>query len=70
MDGEVLERGQITEKLADLREEHEALDAAVSAMTITGVTDQLKMARLKKRKLMLKDRISWLEDQLSPDIIA
>ncbi len=70
MDAEVLERGQITEKLADLREEHEALDAAVSAMTITGVTDQLKMARLKKRKLMLKDRISWLEDQLSPDIIA
>ena len=32
--------------------------------------DQLQIQRLKKRKLVLKDRISYLEDQLTPDIIA
>jgi hypothetical protein len=46
------------------------LDAAVDALRANGVIDQLKVARLKKRKLSLKDQIAFLEDKLSPDIIA
>lgn len=57
-------------RLADLREEHRVLDAAVHAMVTSGVMDQVKIVRLKKRKLQLKDEIAWLEDQLNPDIIA
>lgn len=60
----------LRERLHDLREEHRALDAAVDAMTATGVLDQLKITRLKKRKLALRDEIAWIEDQLNPDIIA
>ena len=57
-------------RLKALREEHGDLDAAVDALRASGVVDQLKVARLKKRKLALKDQIFALEDQLSPDIIA
>ncbi len=57
-------------RLYDLREEHRALDDAVAAMAATGVRDQLKLTRLKKRKLALRDEICWIENQLNPDIIA
>jgi hypothetical protein len=60
----------VIEKIAELREEHRALDDAVQAMDCNGVSDELKIARLKKRKLALRDEISRLEDQLNPDIIA
>lgn len=60
---------QVT-RLQMLREEHRALDAAVEALRENGVLDQLKVARLKKRKLTVKDQIAFLEDQLNPDIIA
>ena len=53
-----------------LREEHRDLDAAIEALHRAGPVDQLQLARLKKRKLILRDRISFLEDQLTPDIIA
>ena len=64
------EHGSLMERLEMLREEHSDLDAAVDALRTNGVIDQLKIARLKKRKLVLKDQISVLEDQLNPDIIA
>lgn len=53
-----------------LREEHRDLDAAISALSMLRIADQIQMQRLKKRKLVLRDRIGHLEDQLTPDIIA
>ena len=50
--------------------EHRDLDAAIEALRATTAPDQLQLARLKKRKLRLKDEICVLEDQLIPDIIA
>ncbi len=57
-------------RLAALRSEHRDLDAAIDALTAAGSTDQLQIARLKKRKLGIKDQISVFEDYLIPDIIA
>ncbi|SON57206.1 hypothetical protein HDIA_3665 [Hartmannibacter diazotrophicus] len=57
-------------ELARLRQEHRDLDAAIDAMLQLGAIDTLQIQRLKKRKLSLKDRISFLEDQILPDIIA
>lgn len=57
-------------RLEALRIEHRDLDAAIDALTTSGATDQLQIARLKKRKLRLKDQIAILEDYLIPDIIA
>jgi hypothetical protein len=56
--------------LTALRETHQDLDAAVTALMTAPVPDQLLIARLKKRKLLLRDRITALEDSLTPDIIA
>lgn len=57
-------------ELARLKEEHRDLDSAIEALERLGVNDRLQVQRLKKRKLWLKDRISFLEDQITPDIIA
>lgn len=57
-------------RLHHLRIEHRDLDAAIEAMRSTAAPDQLQIARLKKRKLRLRDEIAMLEDQLIPDIIA
>jgi hypothetical protein len=65
-----IEQGSLRVRLEYLRDEHRALDVAVDALRSNGVIDQLKIARLKKRKLSLKDQIASLEDQLNPDIIA
>lgn len=56
--------------LADLRLAHQDLDAAIRALEAGARPDQLQIARLKKRKLGLRDQISKLEDRLTPDIIA
>ncbi|HEY8604847.1 MULTISPECIES: YdcH family protein [Tsuneonella] len=61
---------ELRKRLAMLRTEHRDLDAAIDALTAAGSTDQLQIARLKKRKLRLKDQISMVEDELLPDIIA
>lgn len=53
-----------------MRIEHRDLDSAIGALSESSVPDQLQMARLKKRKLKLRDEIALLEDQLIPDIIA
>lgn len=53
-----------------LRLEHRDLDTAIAALAATGNPDQLQMARLKKRKLRLRDEIAMIEDELIPDIIA
>jgi hypothetical protein len=61
---------EIETRLAALRLEHRDLDAAIEALRGAMAADQLQIARLKKRKLRLKDEISALEDLLVPDIIA
>ena len=61
---------EMRKRLEVLRIEHRDLDAAIDALTGAGSTDQLQIARLKKRKLRLKDQITLLEDYLIPDIIA
>lgn len=57
-------------RLVRLRTEHRDLDAAIDALRSSSSPDQLQIARLKKRKLRLKDEIALLEDLLVPDIIA
>lgn len=61
---------ELRKRLEILRIEHRDLDAAIDALTAAGVPDQLQIARLKKRKLKLKDQIALIEDYLIPDIIA
>ncbi len=55
--------------VARLRHEHEDFDVAINAMIQTGC-DQLRVQRMKKKKLAIKDKITELEDQIIPDIIA
>lgn len=57
-------------ELEVLRREHRDLDDAIQALEETQRADQLRLRRLKKQKLSLKDRISRIEDKLTPDIIA
>lgn len=65
-----MNEAELQKRLELLRTEHRDLDAAISALTEAGSTDQLQIARLKKRKLRLKDQIAIIEDTLLPDIIA
>lgn len=64
------ERAAFQAELDRLREEHRDLDAAIEALIDLGRIDQLQVQRFKKRKLALRDRLSFLEDQMTPDIIA
>ena len=61
---------EMRKRLEVLRVEHRDLDAAIDALSAAMVIDQLQIARLKKRKLKLKDQIALIEDYLIPDIIA
>jgi hypothetical protein len=56
--------------LSRLLQEHRDLDAAIEALQNSPGSDLLQVQRLKKRKLQLRDRITFIEDQLTPDIIA
>ena len=64
------EERELRAQLARLLQEHRDLDAAISALEGSPGSDLLQVQRLKKRKLYLKDRITFVEDQLTPDIIA
>lgn len=57
-------------ELSRLQQEHRDLDAAIDALHHSPAPDLLRLQRLKKRKLQLRDRISFIEDQITPDIIA
>jgi len=69
MDGYVTDAG-LRQRLDELRDRHRALDIEVRAAQENGLIDQLKLMRLKREKLQLKDEIAFIEDQLNPDIIA
>jgi hypothetical protein len=64
------EETELRAQLAQLRQEHRDLDAAIEALHNSPGSDLLQVQRLKKRKLQLRDRIIQIEDQLTPDIIA
>ena len=57
-------------ELAQLKSEHRALDERIAELVAAGAADQLELARLKKQKLRLKDRIQQIADISTPDIIA
>ncbi len=66
----MIEEDQVRQKLEELRSEHRDLDDVIEVMVASPPYDQLRLQRLKKRKLALKDMIARLESLLVPDIIA
>jgi hypothetical protein len=64
------DRDSLLRRLHELRSEHRDLDTVIARLSEQSLIDQLQLQRLKKRKLMLKDEISWLENRLIPDSIA
>lgn len=68
-DGE-LSPQELQDILADLKTEHRRVDTEISALIDMGAVDMLKIGRMKKIKLSIKDQISYLENQITPDIIA
>jgi hypothetical protein len=67
-DGEI--QAAIRLRLAQIRQEHGDLGASIEALLALPQPDQLRVARLKKRKLILRDLIVKLENELTPDLIA
>ena len=64
------ERRELEAELERLKQEHRDLDSAIEALLAVAGYDRLQVQRLKKRKLQLRDKISRIDDQLFPDIIA
>lgn len=64
------EEREFREELARLQQEHRDLDAAIAALQVSPSSDLIQVQRLKKRKLVLRDKIRAIEDQITPDIIA
>jgi hypothetical protein len=64
------EESELRGQLSRLQQEHRDLDAAIAALENAPGADIIQVQRLKKRKLQLRDRITFIEDQLTPDIIA
>ncbi len=65
-----MDESDLEQRLGVLRVEHRDLDDAIAALIASASVDQLQLARLKRRKLRLRDEIAAVEDQLIPDIIA
>jgi hypothetical protein len=70
MSGSTADRDAMRKQLEDLRAEHRDLDDVIARVVEQVPFDQLRVQRLKKRKLMLRDQIQKLESELLPDIIA
>jgi hypothetical protein len=64
------EQRELLAELERLKQEHRDLDTAIEALLGSTGYDRLQVQRLKKRKLQLRDRITGIDDQLFPDIIA
>jgi hypothetical protein len=64
------ERVALMQRLVALSIEHRDLDAVIDRLALHSGHDQLQLTRLKRRKLLLKDQIAWLERQIDPDILA
>jgi hypothetical protein len=63
------DQAELRMSAARLRQEHEDYDTAINAMIVTGC-EALRIQRMKKKKLAIKDRLTKVEDQIIPDIIA
>ena len=68
-DDEALHAAQ-RQRISELQMEHRDLDDAIARLSENPLPDQLRMQRLKKRKLLLKDQLTCLERQLDPDVLA
>jgi hypothetical protein len=64
------ERVELMQRLVALKVEHRDLDTVIHRLTGDPTHDQLQLTRLKRRKLLLKDQIAWLERQIDPDVSA
>jgi len=64
------EQVALMQRLAALKLEHRDLDGAIHRLAQTPLADQLQLTRLKRRKLLLKDQIAWIQRQLDPDVPA
>jgi hypothetical protein len=60
----------LRQRIGELRMEHDDLDDAIARLAENPLPDQLRLQRLKKRKLLLKDQLTHLERQLDPDVLA
>jgi hypothetical protein len=65
-----VERAMLEQRILQLKIEHRDLDDVIKRLGEHLVYDQLQLQRLKRRKLLLKDQISWLERQVDPDVPA
>jgi hypothetical protein len=64
------EQVALMQRLAALKLEHRDLDNAIHHLAVTPLADQLQLTRMKRRKLLLKDQIAWMERQIDPDVPA
>jgi hypothetical protein len=65
-----VERAMLEQRIMQLKVEHRDLDDVIKRLSDQMVHDQLQIQRMKRRKLLLKDQIAWLERQVDPDIPA
>jgi hypothetical protein len=65
-----VERAMLEQRMMQLRIEHRDLDDVIRRLAEQRIYDQVQLQRLKRRKLLLKDQISWLQRQVDPDIPA
>ena len=70
MDDDEALRAALQQRISELQMEHRDLDDALARLSENPLPDQLRMQRLKKRKLLLKDQLTYLERQLDPDVLA
>lgn len=66
----IVDEDQLRDQLENLKKEHKELDREIETLVSSGAVDFIKVQRLKKRKLQLKDMIRHIESDLLPDIIA
>jgi hypothetical protein len=72
IDGSIGDPGRVAlqQRLVELTLEHRDLDAVIHRLVEDPLHDQLQVKRLKRRKLLLKDQIAWLEREIDPDVLA
>ena len=70
MDDDEALNAALRQRINELRTEHDDLDDAIARLSENPLPDQLRLQRLKKRKLLLKDQLTHLERQLDPDVLA